>query len=149
MEIRFWAEGSDQDGDQRQDVRSLHEWLRDDRDLRLGGVRIEAVVAAAPGRMGIGPEEIGALCGVVSLGFQVADSVRAWRQARRPTSTVMVAVRGGDPGQAEAIEEALREAGFLPQDRDEPPPSSDDESGGDEPGDSRGNGDSGGDGDRP
>ncbi|MEV6587731.1 effector-associated constant component EACC1 [Streptomyces acidicola] len=121
MEIRFWTGGSDQDEDQRQDVRSLHEWLMDDRDLRLAGVRIEAVVGAAPGQMGVGPEEIGAVCGALSLGLQLVDSVRAWRSGRRPTSTINVSVLGGDPGQVEQIVAALRIAGFVlsPQGRDE------------------------------
>ncbi|MFI1730501.1 hypothetical protein ACH40E_14960 [Streptomyces acidicola] len=152
MEIRFWAGGSDQDEDQRQDIRSLHEWLRDDRDLRLAGVRIEAVVGAAQGRMGIGPEEIGALCGALSLGLQLVDSVRAWRQGRRPTTTINVTVLGDDPGQAEQMAAALRAAGLVPQDRDESqeptvspgtPPSDRNGDHGDssDDGDSRGNGD--------
>lgn len=138
MEIRFWAEGSDQDEVRRQDVRSLHEWLADDRDLRLAGVRIEAMVGAAPGQMGIGPEEIGAVCGALSLGLQLVDSVRAWRQGRRPTSTINVCVLGGAPGQAEQIAAALRDAGLVPQEPGESNSDSDDSDGsGDGNGDRR------------
>ncbi|MER6011243.1 effector-associated constant component EACC1 [Streptomyces bluensis] len=150
MEIRFWAGGSDQDEDQRQDIRSLHEWLRDDRELRLAGVRIGAVAGAGQGRMGIGPEEIGALCGALSLGLQLVDSIRAWRQGRQPTTTINVSVLGGEPGQAEQIAAALRSAGLVPQDRDEsheptvspgtPPADHNDDPGGSGDGDSGGNG---------
>lgn len=165
MEIRFWAGGSDQDENQRQDLRSLHEWLGDDRDLRLAGVRIEAVAGAGQGRMGIGPEEIGALCGGLSLGLQLVESIRAWRQGRQPTTTINVSVLGGEPGQAEQVAAALRSAGFVPQDRDEsheptvspdtPPADHNDDPGDSEDdldseddGDSAGGGDSGDDGDR-
>jgi hypothetical protein len=74
VEVRCRVEG----GGQGEDKASLHNWLKSDRALRLGGVRIETVVAQGAGpahRMGIGPEEIDAIRAALGEGAVVGRDV--------------------------------------------------------------------------
>jgi hypothetical protein len=116
MRITFEAPGQGGEAE----LRSLHEWLAGDRRLR-GGVRVEPVTHHAPGRMGPSLEAVLALVSTASAVAQLPLSYLAWRQARNPSTPVVVAATG--PG----AEELLRRLGVTP-----PPAAPDGEDGEDD-----------------
>jgi membrane-associated two-gene conflict system component 1 (EACC1) len=105
MKIRFELSGSDGDGD----LRSLYLWLRDDRDLR-GQVRIEPEgERARPGEMGAAFDAVIAVMSAGAAVGQLALAVAAWREARRPRSTITIVVSDGDRDAAGPVDRALED----------------------------------------
>lgn len=108
MKIRFELDGSD--GDQG-DLRSLYTWLRADRALR-GEVLIEPEGGPRePGEMGAALDAVVAIVSAGAAVGQLAVAIAAWREARRPRSTVTVIVTGA--GDARPVISALSD----PEDR--------------------------------
>ncbi|MFC8077469.1 hypothetical protein ACFUN8_18280 [Streptomyces sp. NPDC057307] len=106
MELRFETTGPDREGD----LRSLYNWLADDRALR-GHVRIEAVTGAEAGRMG---PSLDAVLASISAGAalgQLPYSYLAWRQGRRTRTPVTINIIGADAAETEAV---LRRFGLEP-----------------------------------
>jgi hypothetical protein len=105
-EFRFEAAGGPGDGGAgEEELRSLYDWLRDDRALR-DGAAFTPVRSAEPGRMGPGLEAVLAL---VSTGLtlpQLLLSVDAWRQSRRAQRPAIVVI-GPDADQVAALRAAL------------------------------------------
>ncbi|MGW7351488.1 effector-associated constant component EACC1 [Streptomyces sp. NPDC054784] len=104
MKIEFKGSGPGGEAD----LRSLHQWLADDRALR-GGARIVPVPGTERGRMGPSLE---AVLAVVSTAVALAEfplSVAAWRQARGAGTppSVTVNVVGGEPHQVASVLTAL------------------------------------------
>ncbi len=98
MRIRFELSGSGSE----QELSSLYQWLSDDRELRELA-RIIPDDEAPPGEMG---GAFDAVVAVLSAGAgvgQLAVAYAAWRESRRPRSSITIVVRGGD-------EEAVRRA---------------------------------------
>ena len=98
MRIRFELSGSGSE----QELGSLYQWLSDDRELREQA-RIIPDDEAPPGEMG---GALDAVVAVLSAGAgvgQLAVAYAAWRDSRRPRSSITIVVHGGD-------EEAVRRA---------------------------------------
>ncbi|MFF2189908.1 hypothetical protein [Streptomyces sp. NPDC058155] len=106
MEIRFETTGPDQE----RDLRSLYNWLADDRALR-GHVRIEAVTGAESGRMGPSLDAVLALISAGAALGQLPYSYLAWRQGRRSQALVTINVIGANAAEAEVV---LRRFGLEP-----------------------------------
>lgn len=98
MRIRFELSGSGSE----QELRSLYQWLSDDRDLR-GRVRIVAEDETRPGEMGGAFDAVVAVLSTGAALGQLAVAYAAWRDSRNLRSAVTFVVRGGD-------EEAVRRA---------------------------------------
>ncbi|GGS38733.1 hypothetical protein AB0E75_12855 [Streptomyces griseoviridis] len=110
LRIRFEADGPERE----EELRSLLDWLADDRSLR-GHLRLERIEGDSPGRMS---PEIAAVLAVISTAagvLQLPLSYLAWRQSRSDrTPPVTVRIIGGDPARAEELLRALR--GETPED---------------------------------
>ncbi|WP_381802412.1 hypothetical protein [Streptomyces niveus] len=106
MEIRFETTGPGQETD----LRSLYNWLADDRGLR-GHAQIEAVTGAESGRMGPSLDAVLALISTGAALGQLPYSYLAWRQSRRPQAPVTINVLGADAAETEAV---LRRFGLEP-----------------------------------
>lgn len=109
MEIKLSAVGEDQ----VRDLRSLHAWLVDDRELRTHGVQVHATGKARPGEMGLSPEWIGAVCSVVSVAQLLVTSIRSWLRGRRPSSTITFHIMNPE-ADTEVIQQALVQMGLIP-----------------------------------
>ncbi|HET9382336.1 MAG TPA: hypothetical protein VFP69_16100 [Streptomyces sp.] len=104
LQIRFEGDGPDHE----RELRSLLNWLSDDRSLR-GHVRLERIDADGAGRMG---PEIEAVLAVVSTAagvMQLPLAYLAWRQARRSRPPALtIHIDGADPDEVEDLLRRLR-----------------------------------------
>lgn len=106
MQVRFELGGPDAE----RELRSLHQWLGGDRELR-GHAGIEpAGREPQPDEMGAAFDAVVAVLSALSGAGQLAVSYAAWRDARRPRSEVTVVVTGGTEEAVRAVRRALDEA---------------------------------------